>query len=171
VPAPAERSGFIGLGSNQGDRRAHLRAAIAGLGEGGAEVTAVSELYETAPVGEYEGEQPDFINTVVAIRTALGPHDLLDLCKAIEVERGRDPGGPRHGPRPLDVDILLLGDLEVAGERLRIPHPGVAERRFVLAPLAELVPHLVLPTGETVGEALARVERAGGQRVERVGPL
>ncbi|HKJ36441.1 MAG TPA: 2-amino-4-hydroxy-6-hydroxymethyldihydropteridine diphosphokinase [Solirubrobacterales bacterium] len=162
------RRGFLGLGSNQGDRRAHLRAAIEALGASGAEVSAASSVYETAPVGEYPGEQQDFLNMVVEIHTELGPHELLELCKEIEAGRGRDFDAPRHGPRPLDLDILLLGGEEVDDARLRIPHGALTERRFVLDPLAEIAPREALPGGVRASEARTAVS---DQRAERVGPL
>jgi 2-amino-4-hydroxy-6-hydroxymethyldihydropteridine diphosphokinase len=127
----------------------------------------VSSAYETEPVGEIL-DQPDFLNAVVRIRTALEPRALLDLCKAIEIERGRVLAGPRHGPRPLDVDLLLLGEVETSDERLTLPHPEVTSRRFVLVPLLELDPGLKLPDGTELAEALAALE---GERVQRVGAL
>jgi 2-amino-4-hydroxy-6-hydroxymethyldihydropteridine diphosphokinase len=102
------------------------------------------------------------------VRTALGPERLLDVCKAIEVEHGRAFGGPRHGPRPIDLDLLLLGELELRSERLTLPHPEVTSRRFVLVPLLELDPGLRLPDGTALSEALASL--GPGQRVRRVGP-
>jgi len=152
-----------------GDREAHLRGAIDDLREHGIEVEAVSSAYETEPVGEIL-DQPDFLNAAVRIRTSLEPEPLLDLCKTIEVEHGRAFGGPRHGPRPIDVDLLLLGEVELSTERLTLPHREVTSRRFVLAPLLELDPDLALPDGTALGEALERL--GPGQRVERVsGPL
>jgi 2-amino-4-hydroxy-6-hydroxymethyldihydropteridine diphosphokinase len=136
------------------------------LREHGVEVEAVSSLYETEPVGEIL-DQPDFLNAVVRISTELGPEELLDRCKAIELEQGRIFGGPRHGPRPLDIDLLLLGDLELEGERLTVPHRQLSSRRFVLAPLLELDPELTLPDGTPLAEALAAL--GPGQRAERVG--
>jgi 2-amino-4-hydroxy-6-hydroxymethyldihydropteridine diphosphokinase len=162
------RTAYLGLGSNVGDRVAHLRAAVQLLDQHGVEVEAVSSLYQTEPVGEIL-DQPDFLNAVVRGRSALEPEALLDACKAIEVERGRAFGGPRHGPRPLDVDLLLLGDLELETERLTLPHREVASRRFVLVPLLELEPELALPNGTRLIEALARL--GGGEQVERIGPL
>jgi 2-amino-4-hydroxy-6-hydroxymethyldihydropteridine diphosphokinase len=162
------RVGYLGLGSNVGDRAAHLRAAVAALREHGVEVEAVSSLYETEPVGEIL-DQPDFLNAAVRIRTELEPEALLDLCKAIEVEQGRMLGGQRHGPRPLDLDLLLLGDVELESDRLTLPHPQVTSRRFVLEPLLELGPQLALPDGTPLAAALARL--GPGQQVEKVGPL
>lgn len=161
-----ERVGYLGLGSNVGEREAHLRGAIQGLRTHGVVVEAVSSLYETEPVGEIL-EQPDFLNGAVRIRTALEPEELLDLCKEIEAERGRDFDGPRHGPRPIDVDLLLLGDFELTTDRLTLPHPEVTSRRFVLAPLLELDPGLELPDGTRLDAALAGLH---GQQVRLAGP-
>jgi 2-amino-4-hydroxy-6-hydroxymethyldihydropteridine diphosphokinase len=165
-PAP-RRTGFLGLGSNVGDRGSHLRAALDGLVEHGVEVKSASSAYETDPVGEY-GEQRRFLNAVVEVRTDLGPLRLLDLCKAIEVEHGRAFGGPRHGPRPLDVDLLMLGDVELEHPRLLLPHPALTERRFVLEPLLEIEPDAALPDGTELAPLLAELEQQG---VDRVGPL
>ena len=162
------RSGYLGLGSNVGDRESHLRAAVELLRERGVEVEAVSSTYETEPVGEVL-DQADFLNAAIRIRTGLEPEALLDLCKEIEVERGRALDAPRHSPRPLDVDLLLLGELELGTERLTLPHPEVSSRRFVLAPLLELDPDLSLPDGTPLSEALAAL--GPGQRALRSGSL
>lgn len=158
------RVGYLGLGSNVGDPAAHLRAAVELLAAEGIEVEAVSSTYVTEPVGEVL-DQPDFLNAAVRIRTGLEPERLLDACKRVEAERGRSFDAPRHGPRPLDVDLLLLGDLELSGDRLTLPHREVTSRRFVLVPLLELDPELTLPDGTRLAEALAALPR--GQRVER----
>ena len=158
------RTGYLGLGSNVGDRREHLRAAVAALPEHGVEVEAISSIYETEPVGEVL-DQPDFLNAAIRIRTELEPEPLLEVCKAIEVEQGRMVAASRHSPRPLDIDLLLLGDLELSSERLTLPHPEVTSRRFVLAPLLELDPELALPGGTRLADALAAL--GPGQRVER----
>jgi 2-amino-4-hydroxy-6-hydroxymethyldihydropteridine diphosphokinase len=162
------RAAYLGLGSNVGDREGHLRAAVAALREHGVEVEAISSTYETEPVGEVL-DQPDFLNAAVRVRTALEPEELLDLCKAIEVEQGRMLGGQRHGPRPLDIDLLLVGDVELRSERLTLPHPQVVARRFVLEPLLELDPALTLPDGTSLAER--RASLTDGQRVERAGSL
>jgi 2-amino-4-hydroxy-6-hydroxymethyldihydropteridine diphosphokinase len=163
-----ERVGYLGLGSNVGDRASHLRAALRLLDEHAVEVEGVSSLYETEPVGEVL-DQPDFLNAAARVRTAHEPEPLLDVCKAIEVEQGRMLGAARHSPRPLDIDLLLLGDLELSTDRLTLPHPEVLSRRFVLAPLLELDPGLTLPDGTALADALAGL--GPGQRVERVGAL
>ena len=128
------------------------------------EVDAASSLYETEPVGEVL-DQPDFLNGVVRIRTGLEPEELLDVCKEIEATLGREGGGPRHGPRPIDLDLLLLGELELRTERLTLPHREVGTRRFVLVPLLELDPELALPDGTVLRDALAGL--GDGQRVKR----
>lgn len=162
------RTGYLGLGSNVGDRAAHLRAAIEALPEHGVEVEAVSSPYETEPVGEVL-DQPDFLNAAIRIRTELDPEPLLEVCKAIEVEQGRMLAASRHSPRPLDIDLLLLGNLELSTERLTLPHPEVTSRRFVLAPLLELDPDLKLPDGTKLVDALAAL--GPDQRVERMSSL
>jgi 2-amino-4-hydroxy-6-hydroxymethyldihydropteridine diphosphokinase len=162
------RTGYLGLGSNVGDSAGHLRAAVELLRARGVEVDAVSSTYVTEPVGEIL-DQPDFLNAAIRIRTELAPAALLDACKAVEAERGRGFDLPRHSPRPLDVDLLMLGDIELRTDRLTLPHPEVTSRRFVLAPLLELDPELALPDGTRLAEALAAL--ASGQRVERRGRL
>jgi 2-amino-4-hydroxy-6-hydroxymethyldihydropteridine diphosphokinase len=158
-------TGYLGLGSNVGDRMANLRSARDALGRHGVNVTASSSAYETEPQGQVL-DQPDFLNAAVRIETDLDPERLLDACKAVERELGRDFGGPRHGPRAIDVDLLLLGDVEYESERLRLPHRDVLARRFVLAPLVELEPELALPDGTRLADALASLQ---GQRADRVG--
>jgi 2-amino-4-hydroxy-6-hydroxymethyldihydropteridine diphosphokinase len=159
--------GYLGLGSNEGDRLGALRAAVVELERRGVAVVAASSVYETAPQGELL-DQPDFLNACLAVETELGPQELLDTCKDVERALGRAPGGQRHGPRPLDVDVLLLGDVVHSSERLTLPHAEVTARRFVLEPLLELDPGLKLPGGEPLAPLLAKV---GDQPVERVGSL
>ncbi len=159
--------GHLGLGSNVGDRRANLQAAVAALPRHGVAVLASSSTYDTDPVGEIL-DQPPFLNACVRVETALEPEDLLDACKAVERELGRELGGPRHGPRPIDVDLLLLGGLEHASERLRLPHEQVLARRFVLVPLLELDFELRTPAGDRLGDALAALPVDEG--VRRAGP-
>lgn len=163
-----ERVGYVGLGSNVGDREAELAAALDALRTRGVVVEAVSSLYETEPVGEVL-DQPDFLNAVARVRTSLGPEDLLRLCKEIEGERGRDIAAPRHSPRPVDLDLLLLGDLQLESERLTLPHREVTARRFVLVPLLELDPGLALPDGRRLADQLERL--GDGERVQRAGTL
>ncbi len=146
--------GYLGLGSNVGDRRAYLQAAVDALPGHGVRVLASSSTYDTDPVGEIL-DQPDFLNACLRIETTLGPEALLDACKAVERELGREAGGPRHGPRPIDVDVLLLGSLQYSTERLTLPHEQVLARRFVLIPLLELDLALTTSSGARLADALA----------------
>lgn len=164
-----ERVGYLGLGSNVGDSEGHLRAALQLLPIEGVDIVAVSSTWVTEPVGEIL-DQPDFLNAAVRVRTDLEPEALLDACKAVEAERGRRFDLPRHSPRPLDVDLLLLGDIELSTDRLALPHPEVRNRRFVLAPLLELDPDLTLPDGTVLADALAALPE-DEQRAERRAPL
>ena len=147
----------VGLGSNLGEREATLRAALARLaGAPGVAVTAVSSFRETEPVGIEE--QPRFINAAAALETELGPRALLELLLAIERELGRTRAGPRFGPRTIDLDLLLYGDVRVDEPGLTVPHPRLHERSFVLEPLAELDPTLVVPGRGSVATLLAALD-------------
>lgn len=165
------RTGYLGLGSNVGDRRAQLQAAVDLLAGHGVRVVASSSTYDTDPVGDVL-DQPAFLNACLRIETALDPIGLLDACKAVERERGRvlegEPGYVHHGPRPIDVDVLLLGDLEFEHERLTLPHEQVLARRFVLIPLLELDFELAVPDGRRLSDALAALPLDEG--VRREGP-
>jgi 2-amino-4-hydroxy-6-hydroxymethyldihydropteridine diphosphokinase len=161
------RTGHLGLGSNVGDRRGHLQAAVDALPGHGVRVLASSSVYDTEPVGEVL-DQPEFLNAVVRVETALEPLELLDACKVVERELGRSGGGIRHGPRPIDVDVLLLGDVLFESERLRLPHAEVTSRRFVLVPLLEVTPDATLPDGWLLADALRAL--GPGQAVRRSGP-
>jgi len=147
------RTGLLGLGSNVGDRRAHLQGAVDALGAAGVRVTAASSVYDTDPVGEVL-DQPSFLNACVRVETALEPLELLDAVKRLERELGREDG-VRHGPRAIDVDILLLGELELRHERMTLPHEQVLSRRFVLIPALELDFELTTPSGARLSDALA----------------
>jgi 2-amino-4-hydroxy-6-hydroxymethyldihydropteridine diphosphokinase len=157
-------TGYLGLGSNVGDRRANLQAAVDALPARRVAVLASSATYDTDPVGLVL-DQPAFLNACVRIETELGPEALLDACKAVERDLGRDlEGGIRHGPRPIDVDLLLLGDLTYSSDRLTLPHAQVTARRFVLVPLLELDPDITLPDGTRAADATpddAAVRRSG----------
>ena len=163
----ALRVGYLGLGSNVGERRANLQAAVDALPAHGVAVLACSSTYDTDPVGEIL-DQPTFLNACLRVRTALEPLELLDVCKELESEIGRAAGGPRHGPRVIDIDVLLLGDLEFRSERLSLPHEQVLERRFVLIPLLELDFELATAAGERLADALAVLGFEEG--VRREGP-
>jgi 2-amino-4-hydroxy-6-hydroxymethyldihydropteridine diphosphokinase len=164
----AGQVGYLGLGSNVGDRRANLQAAVDALPAKGVAVLASSSAYDTDPVGLVL-DQPPFLNACVRIKTALEPEALLDACKAVEGDLGRDlEGGVRHGPRPIDVDLLLLGDRPYSSERLSLPHGQVTARRFVLVPLLELDFELTTPDGTRLADCLAALPLDEG--VRRAGP-
>ena len=135
---------YVGLGANLGDRDVTLRAALDRLAaEPGIELVAVSSFRETDPDGYLD--QPRFVNAAAAIETALGPRELLDRLLAVERDLGRTREGPRFGPRTIDLDLLLYGDVVLDEPGLTLPHPRLHERRFALEPLAELDPALVVP--------------------------
>jgi 2-amino-4-hydroxy-6-hydroxymethyldihydropteridine diphosphokinase len=148
------REGLLGLGSNVGDRRSHLQQAVEGLASIGIEVTASSSTYDTDPVGEVL-DQPSFLNACVRIRTTLEPLQLLDAVKALEARLGRAFSELRHGPRAIDIDILLLGELELQHERMTLPHEQLMARRFVLIPALEVDFELADPSGRRLADALA----------------
>jgi 2-amino-4-hydroxy-6-hydroxymethyldihydropteridine diphosphokinase len=157
---------YLGLGSNVGDRRENLRAALHRLRERCA-VTAVSSLYGSpAMVPEGADPGPDYLNAACAVETEIDPHELLAFAKSIERELGRRPS-ERWAPRPLDIDILLYGDTVISSPELVVPHPGIASRNFVLAPLAEIGAVAVHPLeGRTIGAMAEDVEYAGLEHVE-----
>lgn len=158
------RLGYLGLGSNVGDRTANLQAALDGLGAGGIRALASSSTYDTDPVGPIV-DQPAFLNACVRVETDLEPELLLDACKAIEAALGRDlAGGVRYGPRPIDIDVLLLGDLQYESDRLILPHEQATLRRFVLIPLLELDFELRTPDGRSLADALAMLPLDEGVR-------
>lgn len=131
------RVGLLGLGCNVGERRAQLQAAVTALPHVGVEVLASSSTYDTDPVGEVL-RQPPFLNACLRVRTTLEPLELLHAVKSLERELGRSTGGVRHGPRTIDIDILTLGELVLAHERITLPHQQLLTRRFVLIPALEL---------------------------------
>jgi 2-amino-4-hydroxy-6-hydroxymethyldihydropteridine diphosphokinase len=162
VNNPAPVVAHVALGSNLGERRAHLDAARAALDAlPGTRLLAASALYETAPVGP-PGQQ-DYLNAVVRLSTTLAPLGLLDALLAIEQSRGR-VRAERWGPRTLDLDLLLHGDAVLHHPRLTLPHPAMLARAFVLAPLHDLAPDLVL-AGRTVAQHLGSLDRSGVRRL------
>ena len=142
---------FLGMGSNLGDSRRLLRDALEAIGD---RVVAVSPLYETEPVGGPPG-QPNYLNVVVELDTDQTPRELLGLARRLEAAAGR-VRAERWGPRTLDVDVLLVGDMKVDEPDLVVPHPRMHERRFVMAPLADLAPELVPPDWEDRVEGSVR---------------
>jgi 2-amino-4-hydroxy-6-hydroxymethyldihydropteridine diphosphokinase len=144
---------YVGLGSNLGDREAALRGAVAALQARGLTVLALSPLYETEPWGITD--QPRFLNAACALETDLPPHALLDTLKAIERDLGRTES-VRYGPRVIDLDILLYGDLRLDTPRLVLPHPGLLQRTTALIPLVDLAPDLLHPvSGASLATHLA----------------
>ena len=163
------RLGYLGLGSNVGERIELLQAAVDALPRHGVRVLRSSSVYETEPVGLVL-DQREFLNACLRISTSHEPLELLDACKAVERSLGRNAGGVRHGPRPIDVDVLLLDGVTFESERLTLPHAEVVLRRFVLVPLLELDPDLVVPGRGRLRDALERL--GDGQSVtRRSGPL
>ncbi len=160
-------TGYIALGSNLGDRRAHLQAGLDGLDEAGLRLTRISSVWETEPVGVADPRL--FWNMTVEIETGEPPHRVLDTLLRIERATGRERTAP-SGSRTLDLDLLMLGDLSVDDGRLRLPHPRMWGRSFVLEPLAEIAPQLQNPrSGLSVADELARI--AHPTRVCSIGVL
>jgi 2-amino-4-hydroxy-6-hydroxymethyldihydropteridine diphosphokinase len=161
-----EHEAYVGLGANLGDREATIRRAVEILAAtSGIEVTAVSTLRETDPVGY--ADQPRFLNGVAALETVLSPRALLDRLLAVERELGRVRGeGPRFGPRTIDLDLLLHGHAVVDAPGLVVPHPRLGERPFVLEPLHELDPELTLPDGRRVEDLLLGLKENGTPALE-----
>lgn len=164
MSSPETVRAYIGLGANLGDAAGTVRAAIAALATTpGCALVATSSLYRTGPI---DATGPDFFNAVAAINSTLPPDDLLDALLALEQRFGRERPY-RNAPRTLDLDLLLYGALETHTPRLILPHPRAHQRAFVLAPLAELAPDLVLPGRGTVENLLAGVV---DQAIERIQP-
>ena len=154
---------YVALGANLEDPVSQVASGLAALAAlPRTRLVAQSSLYRTAPVGY--ADQPDFINAVAAVETALSPRELLDALLAIEASHGRERRFP-NAPRTLDLDVLLYGGLQVHEEGLTIPHPRLHERAFVLVPLAEIAPRCVVPGRGVVGELLRAVDAAGVTRV------
>lgn len=156
----------IGLGSNLGDRPRHIADAVVALAATGS-LVRVSSLYETAPVGG--PQQGPYLNSVVVVDTELSARQLLERCLAIEKEQGRERR-ERWGPRTLDLDILLYGDVEVSEQDLTVPHPRMTERRFVMEPLLEAWPDAALPDGTPLADSLAAVSDQKVRRLDTVVP-
>lgn len=161
--SPQGERGLLGLGSNVGERRTRLQTAVDALPGAGVEVVAASSTYDTDPVGEVL-DQPSFLNACLLIRTTLAPLALLNAVKRVERELGRAEPGVRHGPRPIDIDVLLLGDIELSHERMSLPHEELLSRRFVLIPALELDFELRVPDGRRLADALAGLPTQEGVR-------
>jgi 2-amino-4-hydroxy-6-hydroxymethyldihydropteridine diphosphokinase len=159
----ARQTGLLGLGSNVGERRANLQAAVDALPGAGVEVLASSSTYDTDPVGEVL-DQPSFLNACLLVGTVLEPLELLAAVKRLERELGREEPSLRHGPRTIDIDILLLGAEELEHERMSLPHAQLLSRRFVLIPALELDFGLRSPDGRSLADALAALPVEEGVR-------
>ena len=156
--APRRRA-VLALGSNQGDRAAVLQGAVDALADApGLTVLAVSRVYETDPVGG--PEQPDYLNAIVLAESELGPRELLDTAHTVESTFGRVRGA-RWGPRTLDVDVVAVGDLQVAEPDVVVPHPRAAERAFVLVPWLDVDPAAEVPGRGRVADLLGGLDRSG----------
>ena len=154
----SESIAYIALGSNLGDRERHLHAALAALRAlRGVSDVVTSRVYETTPVGP--GEQRPYLNAVARVATDLSPRDLLDQLLAIERSEARERGAVRNAPRTLDLDLLLYGEREIDEPGLVVPHPRMAQRAFVLEPLCDLAPDLVIPGASAPVSALAAAVR------------
>lgn len=156
----------IALGANIGDRLANLRSAVAALADHGVTVLRTSDVWETPPV---PADQPPFLNAALVAETDLAPAELLAALKQIEHDLGRRPGR-RWGPRPIDLDILLYGDLRLATPDLTIPHPRIAERAFVLAPLAEVWSAPIPGLDATPLELLSHIGLQAARRITSLRP-
>jgi len=157
------RTGLLGLGSNVGERRENLQAAVDRLPSVGVEVLASSSSYDTDPVGEVL-DQPSFLNACLTARTALAPLELLDAVKRLESDIGRAASEVRHGPRVIDIDVLLLDGVTLEHERMTLPHEQLLTRRFVLVPALEIDFALRTPDGKRLADALAALPADEGVR-------
>lgn len=156
---------YLGLGSNLADPVNQIRQARVAISAiSGVQETAMSSLYSSSPMGP--ADQPDYVNAVMSVETSLAPHDLLKWLQRIENHQGRVRIGERWGPRTLDLDILLFGDEIIRSADLIVPHIGIADRAFVLYPLAEIAPHISIPGRGLLQDLLARCAKEGLQRLE-----
>lgn len=156
---------FVALGGNLDNPESHVRSALSELATlPQTELKRRSSLYRSAPVGP--PGQPVFINAVAELETELGPDELLDRLQSIEAAHGRVRGGEKWGPRTLDLDLLLYGDLRIRTDRLTVPHPEMTARNFVLGPLAEVAPGLTIPGSGEVAGLLARLGTGGLERLD-----
>lgn len=156
---------YVGLGSNLGDSPATLRAALAAIGQlDQVYLASRSSLYRSAPLGP--SDQPDYCNAVAALLTRLAPGALLKALHGIEESFGRVRGGDRWGPRTLDLDLLLYADRALDGPDLVVPHPGLAQRNFVLYPLAEIAPDIRIPGFGPLSRLVAATDTAGLRKME-----
>jgi 2-amino-4-hydroxy-6-hydroxymethyldihydropteridine diphosphokinase len=155
---------YVGIGSNLDEPAEQVRRALVALGTLTAtRLVASSPLYRTPPLGEVP--QPPFVNAVAGLLTQLAPEELLEELRRLERALGREPPRERWGPRRIDLDLLVMGRESRATDALRLPHPGVTQRDFVLFPLADIAPDLEVPGAGRVGDLLARVTDRGVQKL------
>ncbi|MBV6425442.1 MAG: 2-amino-4-hydroxy-6-hydroxymethyldihydropteridine pyrophosphokinase [Steroidobacteraceae bacterium] len=158
------RPAYVGVGSNLGDSARLVVRAIDRLAASPGIASIVrAPLYRTPPFGPVA--QPHFVNSVAGLLTTLDAQALLSLLRAIEIGLGREPARVRWGPRTIDLDLLVLGQERITTDGLTLPHPGIGERAFVLLPLAEIAPHLVVPGVGVAGELRQRVATQGIERL------
>lgn len=163
------RPAYVGIGSNLDGPVEHVERAIAAICRlPDSSHFAHSSLYRSVPMGPQD--QPDFVNAVAALLTRLGAHDLLHRLQNIEDSEGRCRRGEQWGPRTLDLDLLVLGRLAIDDDRLHLPHPRIAERNFVLLPLAEIAPHLYVPGRGSVALLLSKISRTDPW-IEKIGQV
>ncbi len=156
---------FIGLGSNLDEPAIQIAKALKAIATMPETNNLVSSsFYRNPPMGP--ADQPDYVNAVAGLDTSLQPSGLLDSLQEIELDQGRVRTGAHWGPRIIDLDVLLYGDLQLDSKRLTVPHPGLCKRVFVLTPLYELAPELVLPGGERLADLIASVDTASLQRID-----
>ena len=160
------RTAFLSLGSNLGDREAHLRSAIARLQSEFVLVKVVSGIYETSPVGETANPVPDYLNIVAKVETSLDPEKLLQATQQVEIQEGRIQTF-HWGPRVIDIDILLYAMESVTLEALVIPHPRIRERAFAILPLLEIDPDAVFPDGSKLSELSLALSNSGQKALRR----
>lgn len=151
---------YLAIGSNLASPLEQVNAALAALAEiPECHVVAVSPFYRTPPLGP--PDQPDYLNAAVALDTALAPEALLDHTQRIELQQGRERKAHRWGPRTLDIDIMLFGDMQLATPRLTVPHYDMKNRTFMLLPLAQIAPDLHFPDGDKLSDILAKLDPSG----------
>ena len=164
IARTATAEAFVALGANLENPVRQVQEAIAELGAiESTRVLAISSLYRTAPVGY--ADQPDFINAVAKLNTALSPHELLDALHVIENRHGRQRS-VRNAPRTLDLDLLMYGSREVRDDDLTLPHPRMHERAFVLLPLAEIAPDVDVPGRGPLSQLVEQVDRGGVEKLD-----
>jgi 2-amino-4-hydroxy-6-hydroxymethyldihydropteridine diphosphokinase len=166
MPATEPTSVWVGLGSNLGDPRAQVRTAVRALASEvpASRLCTVSSLYSSPPMGP--PDQPDYVNAVAGLETSLEPLAFLAALQDIERRHGRRRDGVRWGPRTLDLDLLLWGETELDLPQLKVPHPGLTSRAFVLYPLAELAPDIRVPRHGAVATLRDRVDGSGLRRLD-----